>query len=164
MDIGVKNSAYGRVFLLVFLAVVVAFMVKVFLFDRVDPANSSSENMDKAAASAEQRNSPLTMEAVHKPSIPISLIASSVQDGNAVIRQQGKAKVISVGDELVVGALTMKVVQVSDQQLILRPANSNDIYLIEMSVNGAQSIIQKVSSDISLSNAMIDGAPNPNKP
>jgi len=166
MDIDVKSNAYGRVFLLVMLAIVL--VVTFSLFYRgapvLDQAASGRANVNRADGVSKQHSPSLIVESIDIPPVSISFIASSVRDGNAVIRQQGKARVISVGDELIDGGLKMKVAQVSDQQLILRPTDSNDIYLVAMSEDGTRSKVQKISSHISLSNAMIDGSPTPNKP
>ncbi len=89
-----------------------------------------------------------------KFSTPISLLATSVQDKNAVVKIGATTKVISVGDVLdntvlpLSGQTRMRVVQVAANQLVLKGIQNSDVYLVRMSKGGKPSLIEKITSDI----------------
>ncbi len=89
-----------------------------------------------------------------KSTISINLLATSVQDNNAVVKIGSATKVVAVGDVLDSTGLfsselaKVRVVQVAANQLVLKGVQKNNVYLVRMSKGGKPSVIETITSDI----------------
>jgi len=109
----------------------------------------------------------LLVEKVSDKSISdVKIIASSTQDGNAVVEIDGRTTVFRVGNTVTISGNSYLVLQIASHQIALRSIdgnNQNDILLIKKDLSSGVSTMLRVSSDVAIESP-VSGIPsiNPN--
>lgn len=148
MDI--KNN---RTILLLGSVVVSAVVVFVFLVNKDSDNDRSNHSSGAYRTTKLEGQKPVLKVEPEKNTSEVKLIASSAQDGNAVIEIGGQTKVVSVGKEITIGQINYKVIQVAGLQLALRATSGsrqNDILLIKKDRSSGVSSMLRVSSDVAI--------------
>lgn len=94
----------------------------------------------------------------------VKIIASSTQDGNAVVEIDGHTTVFRVGDKVAISGNSYLVVQIASHQIALRSIdgnNQNDIFLIKKDLASGISTMLRVSSDVAI-DSPVSGIPSIN--
>ncbi|MFQ3247194.1 MAG: hypothetical protein ACI9WC_003253 [Arenicella sp.] len=110
-------------------------------------------------------NQKLRVKRVSDKSISdVKIIASSTQDGNAVVEMDGRTTVFRVGNEVVISGNSYLVLQIASHQLALRSIdghNQNDVFLIKKDLGSGVSTMLRVSSDVAIESP-VSGIPSIN--
>lgn len=128
-----------------------------WLNDSFEISKSALEST-KTQSNSSQPEADVSLMSVSSETLnsPMSLLATSVQDNNAVVKIGGSTKVISVGDVLdstdsfLSGQTKIRVVQIAPKQVVFKESKNNNVYLVRMSKGGKPSVIEKITSDIQI--------------
>ena len=156
-----KFRGLGKLILALSVIVVLILLLSVNRFS--DKAGVAEQDVNGGDINtAEQRSLsaeiPLLIETRDGLPMSISLLASSVQDKNAIVSQNGRTRMVTIGDEITEAGVAMEVLQIADQQLTLRSASNNDLFLVSASVAGAPSLVSKISSNTSVNQPLPIGS------
>jgi hypothetical protein len=158
---GIKNN-----FTLLFTGLILLGVVVYFGYRLVGEKADESRNL--AAGSAETivaDDQKLLLTRVSDKSISdVKIIASSTQDGNAVVEIDGRTTVLSVGNTVTIGGNSYLVLQIASHQLALRSIdghNRSDILLIKKDLASGASTMLRVSSVVAI-DSPVSGIPSVN--
>ncbi len=147
---GIKNNFTVFFTGLILLGVVIYLGFKLVNEEASESSNTTGESAEILLADDQK----LLLKKVSDKSIAdVKIIASSAQDGNAVVEIDGRTTVLSVGNTVMIGGNSYLVLQIASHQLALRSNdgnNPNDIFLIKKDLASGISTMLRVSSDVAI--------------